>query len=202
MVILNYINTVLLEVIGSAKELPVISIDWSILVPSGISILGFIITYKLTNKNLKDEIKKFKYTMMIENNKEILEDLVTFIDETQVGKFNNVKNLNAFTNKVYAFGSTDLIRIYADYRQMIYRLEKENKNSKNKSGMNSTLPLAYFTLMITQTKFDFTGEITPPSEIFRIWLRDYESNENNKKSINNDINILVDKLKLNENFKV
>lgn len=64
------------------------------------------------------------------------------------------------------------------------------------------LPMIYICLLLTQLKYDSTGEIVSPLEMIKIRINDFNTKEGLKKELVNTVNSTIKKLNLNEKFLV
>lgn len=161
-----------------------------VFISSLITIVGFVVTYLLTSKNLKDEIQKTKGNKAIELMQEVPYSLLEFING--LGKLDEKEALNNF-NKVIsticAYGSPKAVKLLEGYQKEVF----------NKTSPNPNILFAYLGLLISQIKFDITGEIMSPESWLIIKIKDYTRIQNDiAKTMNN----LVDKNKLDKRFKI
>ena len=161
-----------------------------VFISSAITIVGFVVTYFLTRKNLKDEIQKTQGNKAIELMQEVPYELLEFING--LGKWSGqdaLNKLNKVISTVCAYGSPSAVKILEEFQKEI--LYKEDKDTK--------ALLAYLGLLISQIKFDITGEIMSPESWLIIKIKDYSRFQ---KDIIKIINTLVDKNKLDKRFKI
>ena len=159
-----------------------------------ITIIGFAVTYLMTKKNFKDEIKKSKITLASEQIQTLPYDICQLMDAMITGSQDDVvKEYGSILSKVLAYGSSQSVKITIKMQQMSY-------NSTNTSSLDERLPmLAAYSLLITQLKFDLTSEIISPESWFQLRMNDYEKMQTKmRKSIND----LIKELDLNNAFKV
>lgn len=161
-----------------------------VFISSFITIIGFIVTYFLTRRGLKDELDKTKSNKSIELMQEIPYKLMTFLDNAST---NNVEaGLNSFKliiSTVCAYGSIQSVKILTNYQATIYA-----QNFKD-----SKILFAYLGLLISQIKYDITGEIMSPTTWLIVKINDYSKVQ---KEIEQMVNELIDKLDLDKRFKV
>lgn len=135
-----------------------------VIISSVITIIGFIVTYLLTSKNLKDEIQKTKGNKAIELMQEIPYELLQFING--LGKLaanEAVNKLNKVITTICAYGSPSAVKILEEYQKEIF----------NNGGKDTKILFAYLGLLISQIKFDITGEIMSPESWLIIKINDY-----------------------------
>ncbi len=161
-----------------------------------ITILGFIITYFMTKRNFKDEIRKEKINMATQTIYALPFDICELMDKLIKNKLCNprefVEQYGALLSKVLSYGSKETIKIAVKMQQLSY--EAANKPAEDKYVI-----LAAYALLITQLKYDLTSEVISPESYFMLRMKDYE---NIKDSLKKAINSLVDELNLNRKFIV
>lgn len=161
-----------------------------VFISSLITIVGFVVTYLLTSKNLKDEIQKTKGNKAIELMQEVPYELLEFING--LGKLSEQEALNKFNkviSTVCAYGSPSAVKILEEYQKEVF----------SKKPKDSNVLFAYLGLLISQIKFDITGEIMSPESWLIIKIKDYTRIQND---IAKTMNTLVDKNKLDKRFKI
>lgn len=161
-----------------------------VFISSAITIIGFIITYILTSKNLKDEMQKTKGNKAIELMQEVPYELLEFINN--LGKISEEENLKGF-NKVIlticAYGSPESVKILEGYQKEVVC----------KTLTDSKILFAYLGLLISQIKFDITGKIMSPESWLIIRIKDYTET---RKDIVERINNLITQNNLDKRFKI
>lgn len=165
---------------------------YSIIIPSVITIVGFIINIYITKTSIKKEILKSQKDLMIKKNIEVMEFFINIIvlkdsKDADINSFRNIINL------IYSYGSNDLIRLFGEYQQFNY--------SENKGTNEFVKMFAFYTLILSQIKYDLTGEVVKPDSILKIRLKDFYSNEK-LNGFNTEINLIVEKMHLNRKFKL
>lgn len=161
-----------------------------------VTMLTIYFTNKATRTQIKAEIDNYKQTQLIDSNKEVLGYAAKVIRlndiKTEEESEELIRNLII---TVMAYGSKESIAILADFQQFNYmpkELKEENDEYK---------AIVYPALLISQIKYETTGEIINPIDILKININDLEK-ENIKKNVIININDIVDDLNLNDNFKV
>lgn len=157
-----------------------------------ISIIGFILTNKNMSKNLKNELKKEKTTVHIQKTSEIPYDILCLMD-MMVKNPSSEETLNEFKkimNTVCAYGSKDAIKIASTMQSENYELvEGEKKNTYRM--------LSFYSLLVTQIKYDVTNIVNSPELWFKLKIKDYRNSRDKMIKENNKI---VDELDLNKDF--
>lgn len=160
-----------------------------------VTIIGFVVTYLMTKRNFKDEVKKNKIALASDQIQTLPYDICQLMDAMIKGK--NQESLlhqyGSILSKVLAYGSSHAIRIAIKMQQMSYK-------SASTISFDERLPmLALYSLLITQLKYDLTSEIISPESWFQLRMNDYETIQPKMKEA---INGLVKELDLNDTFKV
>lgn len=166
-----------------------------------ITISGFIISYFMTQKSLKDEIVKYKRSIMADNLKELPFDICQLVSTTTASMRQNnseesIENelLESFTNimhKVVSYGSVESVKIAIYIREVT----SEGATAEDKKKM-----LAAYSLLITQLKYDITGEIMPADSWFKIQINDYDENMRERMTL--VVNNIIKRLNLNSQFTI
>lgn len=157
-----------------------------------VTILGFVITYIMTKKNFKDEIKKDKISLSTDAIKTLPYDICQMMDQMTKKKNISVEQYGAILSKVLAYGSRDAVKIVIKMQRLAY-------NADNMSDSERYTILGAYSLLITQLKFDLTSEIISPESWFQLRINDYNKIEKEMKDI---INHLVEELSLSKEFTV
>ena len=167
-----------------------------IILPSGITaivtILGFIISYRLNSRRVKEEILKYKASKTLDKLEDMPRRILSLIDSIRRSQ-NSVIALQEeyldILNQVFCYGSHDAVRIASTMQQYIYSLHE---------GKNNNRVVAYYVLLICQIRYDLSGEIISPNEWYRMRMSEYENDSLRLKEMNNDI---VKQLQLNKAFR-
>lgn len=156
-------------------------------ITSIITIIGLIVTYNMNKRNYKEELKNNKVTLNIEKLQSIILDVSNLLNNP-----NNIssKAYQLLVSNILSYGSLDAIKILTYLQTSLY-------NNQN-AGNQTILTITAYCLLITQIKYDLTGEILPPLSYAKIKLTDFKKLENDFYVKNNEI---IDKLHLNEKFK-
>lgn len=159
-----------------------------------ITVIGFVVTYLLTKKNFKDEIKKSKITLAAKQIQTLPYDICQLMDAMIKGTQDDiVKQYGSILSKVLAYGSSQAVKIAIKMQRMSY-------DSTSASRLDDRLPMfAAYSLLITQLKFDLTSEIIPPESWFQLRMNDYEKIQTKMRK---SINYLIKELDLNNAFRV
>ncbi len=162
-----------------------------------ITVLGFVITYFMTQKNLKDEIRKNKLALAAQETQSLPYDICQLMDVMLKDDTNNpdtiIKVYGAILSKVLAYGSKDAVKIAIKMQQLSYTLSNEPE------ATDRFVILAAYALLITQLKYDLTSEIISPESWFQLRMKDYNKLQSVMKSY---INKIVIELGLSSSFSV
>lgn len=167
----------------------------SIIIPSTVSIIGFIISYWQNRKYIENEVLKNKRFLMLEKGIELIGKAKVFIDYNKMGELSQ-DELNDLVNDIYLYGSKDVITILSEFMQYNYQIQvKRDQN-------NICKMMAYCTLLVVQLKYDYFGEITNPIDTLKIRLKDIYTKKDFYKDMKININSIVEELNLNKEFKI
>lgn len=156
-----------------------------------ITILGFIVTYNMNKRNYKEELNNNKKIQNIEKLQDVIASVIEQMnDPSKV----NTENWKKIVTNIIAYGSSDAIKIITYLQRNLYKLSHTPLSKEE----NTVFMLTTYSLLITQIKYDLTGEILPPLTYLKIRLTDFEKLENEYYIKNNEI---IDELTLNPDFK-
>ena len=202
--------------------------DWlTILIPALVTLIGFIVTYFSLRKSFKDEIRKQKSNIALEKMStvpfETLDLYETMMAPTKIQKqINEIENknqlarddrissqklnnqireaqdliLNKMTklyNTIYAYGSVNAIKIVSSMQKINYSLRADSTNEEK------WIIMAHMILLASQVKKDVTNITVNPQKWFEMKITDYETN---RQVFDPLINRVVEKLELDEKFKI
>lgn len=154
-----------------------------------MTLIGFVVTYIMTQQAFKDEIRKYKINHTVEVIQDLTFDICELMDRIGDGSLKS-EQFKAIMSKILAYGSEDAIKIAIQMQRCAY--DSHGKPS-------SASQLALYALLITQLKYDLTSEIVSPESYFLLRIKDYDKL---KKTIQESINSYVKELKLNKHFIV
>lgn len=154
------------------------------------TLIGFYVAYQQTLKSIKAEISKMKMEYGL--NKiadsplaivELMEDIIK--ENFTVDKFNKV------VNNIYAYGSVDAIRIVAEIKHVA-------NGPADTVAERSRDWLVLYSLLVSQIKYDLTGEIVSPELWFEIKIDNYA--DSIKPLVRASLKRYVAELKLNKDI--
>lgn len=161
----------------------------SIILSSIISLISFAVSYRSIRYTYKNDIKKLKAEKVYDK----IEDLPYEILEIMhnVVKYPNskatVESLSKFMYKIIAYGSPEAVKIACFAQQTAYNQEDPYKL------------VASYSILVSQLKYDLSGQIIPPDSYFQIKMTDYKSV---KIKITKYINSIVKDLNLKKEFYI
>lgn len=173
--------------------------DWlSIILPAGVTIIGFITNYIATKNNIKNELEKRKGSIRLERLLQCLEEYqesyraIMTSSKLSGNKQQEVINNQALVFQkimdfVYLYGSEEACKITSSWQQYNYL---ESKTSTNKM-----IPVCYANLLSAQVCLDVTGNCNKPSYYYKMRLTDYNDKKDLIEKTHNEI---VDNLKLDK----
>ena len=177
--------------------------EWAgIVVPSLVSIVGFLVTYFMSRKNLKDGLalteKEFQNELLKQHSDKRLElmasapydALVLMQDMIDSGKnkkhsFPDTKLLEKQNNlyfKVYAYGSPSSLHILSSMQSENYQA-----NMNSIVSVNAHRLICYYVLLASQLRMDVTGETVNPEEWFKMKFSDYHKTKSLFADANNQL---------------
>lgn len=159
-----------------------------------ISIVGFILTNRNMSKNLKNELKKEKTTLHIQKMSEMPYAILCLMD-MMVKKPSSEETLDEFRkimNTVCAYGSKDAIKIASV-------MQSENYKLAGTKQQNTYRMLSFYSLLVTQIKYDVTNIVNSPELWFKLKINDYD---NSRDKLIEENNKIIEELELNEEFKI
>lgn len=196
------------------------------LVTSIISIIGFVVTNLSMRKNFKNELAIQRDSTALEKMATIPYDMLDYYDIImKLGKSNQEledydKNnptklqsmnrkilkekkiqceteflckMNYLYNTIYAYGSETAIKIVSKMQSENY-IAKDNPTQEQK-----VKAIAYMILLATQVKKDVTTIVVNPKYWLQMRLTDYNVNY---EEIDKAINLVIDELELDKNFRI
>lgn len=179
-------------------------VDWigllAIMIPSVISIIGFVVSTKINKKSINSELEKFKNTISVEKSQETLDLLVRSLPSNSQNKLNQ-SELIKIQNNILAYGSFDMNKLFEEYQHFNYKTNYTDNNKMKEDGSFYKM-FAYFFLLISQLKFDITNIALSPKIIARMLINDYDDNEEFQIGLMNAVNSLVEELNLNSKFNI
>lgn len=168
----------------------------SIGISSFVTIVGFFLTYFLNKNNFKNELKKQQKDINLDKLSDLpykIQDVYNnCVDESssERQKLKNKKEFSELIALIFAYGSSDAIKLIANLQEMSY-----NKNIKEQK----VDLIVYYTILLCQIKYDLTGIEINPQFWFRMKLTDYNSIKND---LDKSTNRIVDKLDLEDFLRV
>ena len=174
----------------------VFGINPDILISSGVTIfvtiLGFVVTFFASRKNLLDEIMKFKQTSQVDQAKDWPLELCNLLQKIydKAPQDELKKSYAELMNKVLSFASKDAVKIAIWGQKVSFEMEKTgNKNA----------PLVALSLLISQLKYDFSSVVIPADAWFQIRVNDYHDSGMDQEIIQIIKNVVLH-LDLNKGF--
>lgn len=192
-----FFTSFILATVSTASDAEkIIGISPDILISSGvtifITILGFVVTYCASRKNLLDEIMKFKQTSQVDQAKDLPLELCNLLQKIydKAPQDELKKSYVELMNKVLSFASKDAVKIAIWGQKVSFEMEKTgNKNA----------PLVALSLLISQLKYDFSSVVIPADAWFQIRVNDYHDSGMDQEIIQIIKNV-VSHLDLNKGF--
>lgn len=95
-------------------------------------------------------------------------------------------------NTVCAYGSKDAIKIASV-------MQSENYKLAGTKQQNTYRMLSFYSLLVTQIKYDVTNIVNSPELWFKLKINDYD---NSRDKLIEENNKIIEELELNEEFKI
>lgn len=169
----------------------------TVLIPAGVTIIGFVINYFVLNKSIKDQVSKKKTDISLEYlSKAPLLSLELFDKIREKKQDEMLEIFIELANTVFAYGSKDAIKILAELQQNNYKI------SVSPESNNPYKTMAYYILLTCQIKSDLTDIKVNPEFWYKLKLNDYELNQTVKKDLIDATNQVVAELQLDDYLKI
>lgn len=184
--ILDVINGQNVDVVAQTSNLEITLSIFTIFV----TIIGFIVTYIIAKKQIKNEMRKQKLNITLSKLDKVLYDLVTYMHKIKKGNI-DVNEFAEILHTIYAYGSKKIIMLTLEIQKTNYNFEKSKVNEL----------LVMYSLLISQIKYELTEEVLSPEAWFILNISDY-NNGSMKQEVIKIIDEKVDFYKLNKGFKI
>lgn len=158
------------------------------------TLIGFAVTIYTFKRSLKNELIKTQNSITLDQVRDLPYEVLDNFDKLNDDSYNEEQRLKDFSSvmkKIYAYGSKDSICI-------ISKMQEENYQQLCIES-NKLRPMCFYILLVTQIKFDVTGDAVSPELWYKMKINDYHKNKTKIKIANNEI---VSELHLNKNFKI
>lgn len=158
------------------------------------TLIGFAVTIYTFKRSLKNELIKTQNSITLDQVRDLPYEILDNFDKLNDDSYNEeqqLKDFSAVMKKIYAYGSKDSICI-------ISKMQEENYQQLYIES-NKLRPMCFYILLVTQIKFDVTGDAVSPELWYKMKINDYHKNKTKIKIVNNEI---VNELHLNKKFKI
>lgn len=158
------------------------------------TLIGFVVTIYTFKRSLKNELIKTQNSITLDQVRDLPYEILDNFDKLNDDSYKEkqqLKDFSAVMKKIYAYGSKDSICI-------ISKMQEENYQQLYIES-NKLRPMCFYILLVTQIKFDVTGDAVSPELWYKMKINDYHKNKTKIKVANNEI---VNELHLNKNFKI
>ena len=165
-------------------------------IASSVTILGFIVTFILTQKKFKDEIRKNRFNTNLEKIADLPTEIQELIDDVIESRY-DLKYQNLFDKvekTIFAYGSKNSISVMVDIK------ETDHKNKLYPEQTNANEIIALFFLLLCQIRYDLTGVEMNPKKLYKMRLKD--SFLKDQESLYTTTNEVVDRLGLPSFLKI
>lgn len=158
------------------------------------TLIGFAVTIYTFKRSLKNELIKTQNSITLDQVRDLPYEILDNFDKLNDDSYNEeqqLKDFSAVMKKIYTYGSKDSICI-------ISKMQEENYQQLYIES-NKLRPMCFYILLVTQIKFDVTGDAVSPELWYKMKINDYHKNKTKIKIANNEI---VNELHLNKKFKI
>lgn len=158
------------------------------------TLIGFAVTIYTFKRSLKNELIKTQNSITLDQVRDLPYEILDNFDKLNDDSYSEAQQLKDFSavmKKIYAYGSKDSICI-------ISKMQEENYQQLYIKS-NKLRPMCFYILLVTQIKFDVTGDAVSPELWYKMKINDYHKSKTMIKIANNEI---VSELHLNKNFKI
>ena len=115
------------------------------------------------------------------------------MDEVRGGRI-DVNGMSRLLSDVYAYGSSDAIKILVSFQEANYAA---SANTMQASIKQSYRIIGHLSLLVSQLKYDLSGYYIDPEQYFKLKISDYGKNGISAKEVLMEI---VEELNLDKNF--
>lgn len=164
-------------------------------ISSILTIIGFIATFLITKYSCKREIEKLRKEKMMEKIEDIPMKLMNVMYEIQKSKNDSTvikkssEKLVEIMHTILAYCGNDSVKIASYIQQGAYTNSFKNWEI-----------LCSYSILVSQLKYDLTGEYVSPEFYFKIKITDYSSKM--RAQVKFDNNKIVKQLKLSEKLLI
>lgn len=124
-----------------------------------VTIIGFVITYSLGKRNLKDEIDKQRANVYLSQLSALPLRLQEWMKNLGSGKGNPSHDYNEIVSQIIAYGTSEMIRIVSYIQRIMLKSGKDTADVIDDY-------LVLMVLLLCQTKSDLTGTLLTPSDVY------------------------------------
>lgn len=161
------------------------------LITALVTLIGIIVSYILSKKNLENEVKSIKTQHSVERMQDLPARVAHFMDEARSGQI-DVEGMSRLLSDVYAYGSPDAIKILVSFQETNYAI---SANAAVSNVEQSYRVMGHLSLLISQLKYDLSGQYVNPELYFKLKISDYGKTNLSAKNV---LTQLVEELELNE----
>ncbi|MGD1818939.1 MAG: hypothetical protein ACPKOI_03530 [Pleomorphochaeta sp.] len=163
----------------------------TIIITPLVTIAGFFFTYFLNKRNYKEEISKQKQNINLDKSADlpykiqyVYDEITSNKSKSHAQKEKEQKLFKELMSLIFAYGSMDAIKIITNLQEFSYSEKEDNTDL-----------IAYYILLLCQTKYDLTGIEVNPQFWYRMKLTDYKKT---REKLNLSTNSIINKLELSK----
>ena len=152
------------------------------LITAIVTLIGILVSYRLSKRNLENEISSIKTQHSVERMQDLPARVALFIDEVRAGRIDD-ESMSHLLSDVYAYGSLAAIKILVSFQETNYGIALMHGQPDESQ---TYCVIAHLALLISQLKYDLSGEYVNPELYFRLKIRDYgQGNTSAKETLTN-----------------
>lgn len=123
-------------------------------------------------KNLENEVNSIKIQQSVERMRDLPSRVASFMDEVRSGRV-DVESMSKLLSDVYSYGSPDAIKILVSFQETNYKISTNPDHSDVKQSYRV---IGHLALLISQLKYDLSGQYVNPELYFKLKISDYGKN--------------------------
>ena len=139
------------------------------LITASVTLVGIIVSYVLSKKNLENEVNSIKVQQSVERMRDLPARVASFIDEVRDGRI-DIESMSRLLSDVYAYGSPDAIKILVSFQEVNYEI---SSNPGHSDVEQSYRVIGHLALLISQLKYDLSGQYVNPELDYKLKITDY-----------------------------
>lgn len=158
-----------------------------------ITFLNVVFTYAQRKRDYKTELNNHKLLIQFDKMSELAMETMELLNNARKSNSSHLEKIIIKMRKlIYTYGSLETIRIYSLIcEEHFIHLANKDENVKD------SILIYLYPLLLSQIKFDATGEYVSPDYWYKMTITDYQEIRDSLKNHNNS---LIRRLNLNRKF--